>query len=159
MAMRAQLSKQSPYDLVFLDRDGTINRKAAEGRYVTTPAEFELLPGASRAIRMLNDAGARVVVVTNQRGIARGLMSEAALEAIHEKMRLDLAAAGAHVDSIYYCPHDRDVCDCRKPAVGMFIRALAELPDVPRSRCAFVGDSLSDVQSGMAVGIDTVLID
>jgi D-glycero-D-manno-heptose 1,7-bisphosphate phosphatase len=148
-----------PYDIVFLDRDGTINRKAPEGRYVTSPDEFELLPGAADAIRALNEADVKAVVVTNQRGIARGLMSESALQAVHARMASDLAAARARVDAIYYCPHDHDSCTCRKPGVGLFIRAFEDFPDVRRERAACVGDSLVDVQSGAALGIDTVLLD
>jgi histidinol-phosphate phosphatase family protein len=103
---------------VFLDRDGVLNEKMPEGRYVTAWAEFRLLAGVPEAIARLNRAGLRVIVVSNQRGIALGLYSAADVEAIHTEWQRLLQASGAHVDAFYFCPHDKEQCDCRKPAAG-----------------------------------------
>jgi len=105
---------------VFLDRDGTINVKAPEGDYVKSWDEFEFLPGAVDAIRALHESGRRVVVVTNQRGIARGRMTEDDLADIHERM-LEAIGPGV-VAAVYHCPHDDGQCDCRKPRPGCSAR-------------------------------------
>ncbi|MDT4894518.1 MAG: D-glycero-D-manno-heptose 1,7-bisphosphate phosphatase, partial [Pseudonocardiales bacterium] len=108
---------------VFLDRDGTINVKAAEGEYVTDPNAVELLPGAAAAIRRLNESGRMVVVVSNQRGVARGVFSRVQLDAVTGRLVRLLAAEGAHVDAFYYCTHGQGECDCRKPLPGLLLRA------------------------------------
>src|SRR5215831_20903126 len=105
---------------VFLDRDGVINRKVAEGAYVTRWEEFQFLPGVAQAISLLNRAGWSVIVISNQRCVAKGLLSIETLEAIHQRMREELLVGGAKLDGIYYCPHEKEEsCDCRKPAPGM----------------------------------------
>jgi D-glycero-D-manno-heptose 1,7-bisphosphate phosphatase len=139
---------------VFLDRDGTINVKAPEGDYVKSWDQFEFLPGAADAVRALRDAGRRVVIVTNQRGIALGRMTEEDLADIHVRM---LEVTGP-VDAIYHCPHDDGECDCRKPLPGMLERAAAELPGVDLSRSVMIGDSESDMQAGRAVGARCIRI-
>jgi D-glycero-D-manno-heptose 1,7-bisphosphate phosphatase len=141
---------------VFLDRDGTLNVKAPEGEYVTAPDELELLPGAAQAVARLNAAGARVVIATNQRGIARGRMTPADLEAVHAKLARELAQAGAHVDAIFACPHDHGECDCRKPGIGLFRQARDADPDIDFADSVMVGDSPSDVEAGRAAGMATV---
>lgn len=143
---------------VFLDRDGTINRKAPDHDYVKTVDEFVLLPTVVEAIRALNEARRRVIVTTNQRGVALGRMSEGDLQRIHEHMVDRLAAEGASVDAIYYCPHHRDACDCRKPGVGMFLRAADEHQDVRLDECAIFGDSEADMAAGSALGMVRVLV-
>jgi D-glycero-D-manno-heptose 1,7-bisphosphate phosphatase len=142
----------------FLDRDGTINAKPPCGEYVTTPAEIRLLDGAAGAIRRLNEAGIWVGIVTNQRGIALGRMTSADLDAVHERLLSRLAAAGAHVDAVYVCPHQQGTCDCRKPLPGLLLRAQQDVGDMDFSQAAVVGDSLSDIQAGRAVGTRTVLL-
>ncbi len=137
---------------IFLDRDGVINEKMPEGEYVSSPEEFRLLPGAVEAIRRLNDAGYLVLVVTNQRGIARGELTEADLTAIHEKLTTALHAAGAHLDGIYVCPHEKGSCDCRKPKPGLLLQAKADFPQIDFSQSVMIGDSESDIQAGQAVG-------
>jgi D-glycero-D-manno-heptose 1,7-bisphosphate phosphatase len=144
---------------VFLDRDGTINRKAAEDDYVKTLEEFEFLPAAPEAIRALNETGLRVIVVTNQRGIALGRMSEDDLNRLHAHMVRQLADEGATIDAIYHCPHDRDSCTCRKPGVGMFLRAAAEHPGVRFDTSAIIGDSPADMEAGTTLGMTRVLIE
>ena len=91
---------------IFLDRDGTINRKRPEGDYVKTWEEFEFLPGALAGLRGMAENGARMICVTNQRGIARGRMTEAALEEIHRRMLEAVREAGGRIDAVYYCPHE-----------------------------------------------------
>jgi D-glycero-D-manno-heptose 1,7-bisphosphate phosphatase len=140
----------------FLDRDGTINEPAAEGEYIVSPTEVRLLPGAAAAIRLLNEHPAKVVVVTNQRGIALGKMSEAGLEAVHERLRELLAAEGAHLDAILHCPHEKGKCECRKPGPGMFEQAAREVPGVALEGAAMVGDSALDVEAGNRLGLTTV---
>jgi D-glycero-D-manno-heptose 1,7-bisphosphate phosphatase len=139
--------------VVFLDRDGTINVPAAPGEYIESWDQFRFLPKAPEAIRLLREAGTRVVVVTNQRGIALGKMSAADVEDIHRRM-----AAEAPVDAVYYCPHEEDSCDCRKPQPGMLLRAARELPGVELAECVMIGDSTSDMEAGAAAGCRLVLI-
>jgi D-glycero-D-manno-heptose 1,7-bisphosphate phosphatase len=141
--------------LVLLDRDGTINRKPPAGAYVTAPDGLELLPGAAAAIRRLNDAGIAVAVVTNQRGVARGELDEPRLRAIHAALRERLAAAGAHVDAIYHCPHERGTCGCRKPEPGLLAAAAADF-GVPPSATVMIGDAESDVEAGRRFGARTI---
>jgi D-glycero-D-manno-heptose 1,7-bisphosphate phosphatase len=141
---------------VFLDRDGVINRLRSD--YVTSWDEFEFLPHAKDAIRMLNEAGLRVVVATNQRAVARGLLSVEELTSIHENMRAELASAGATVDAIFYCPHDKGVCACRKPGVELFLQAQRMFSEIDFSRSVVVGDSLGDMQAGRWLGCRLVLV-
>jgi D-glycero-D-manno-heptose 1,7-bisphosphate phosphatase len=145
------------FSAAFLDRDGTINVKAPEGEYVTSPTQLRLLPGAASAIRRLNLEGVPVFVVTNQRGIALGRMTEDDLARVHHRLDGLLARSGARVDAYYHCPHERDVCDCRKPGTAMLERAAAE-HGVDLARSLLVGDSASDVEAGRKVGARTVLL-
>ena len=145
------------YRTVFLDRDGTLNVKAADGEYVTAPDALVLLPGAAGAVRRLNDAGLRVVLVSNQRGVGRGLMSPADLDAVQHRLRCMLAAAGARLDAAYLCPH-LGGCECRKPRPGLLLRAAAELPGLRLDAAVTVGDAESDVAAGRAAGTATVRI-
>jgi D-glycero-D-manno-heptose 1,7-bisphosphate phosphatase len=142
---------------VFLDRDGTINRGAPEGDYITRREQVSLLPGAAQAIRRLNDAGVLAIVVTNQRGIALGRMTEHDLEEIHlELAALLRAAAGARIDAFFHCPHDLGECDCRKPETGMLRQALGRFPLIDMARSVVIGDSESDVEAGRAFGMRAV---
>ncbi len=144
---------------VFLDRDGTLNVKPSPGEYVEHPDALELLPGAGEAVRMLNCAGMWTGVVTNQRGVALGLMSAEDLEAVHERLRFLLDLDGAYIDAIYACPHGLDQCTCRKPQPGLVLRAQSEHPTLDLSRAAIVGDSASDMLVGRRLGLMTILID
>ena len=150
--------RKSPIRRVFLDRDGTINVAPPAGQYVTSAAELELLPGAGEAIGLLNHAHVWTAVVTNQRAIARGLMTERDLLAIHVSLQAQLARHGAHLDAIYHCPHALDTCTCRKPQPGMLLRARREHPDLDFATAALIGDKLSDIQAGRRVGAATVLL-
>lgn len=146
----------APGATAFLDRDGTINAGAAPGEYIVSPTEVRLLPGAAEAIRQLNEHPARVVVVTNQRGIALGQMDEDDLAAVNARLVELLAAAGARLDAILHCPHESGECDCRKPGPGMFERAAREVPGVSLAGAAMVGDSALDVEAGRRLGLTTV---
>jgi len=140
---------------VFIDRDGTI---AKDVPYCPSPEQFELLSGAGEGIKQLNSAGFKVILVTNQSGIARGYFSEEMLGRIHEKMKNDLAVYGAHFDGLYYCPHHPDDnCDCRKPKPNLIIRAARE-HDVDLSQSYLIGDSDKDIAAGKAAGCMTILI-
>jgi D-glycero-D-manno-heptose 1,7-bisphosphate phosphatase len=142
---------------VFLDRDGVLN-EYLPGDYVKSPAELRLLPGVGRALRALNDAGLPVFLISNQQGVARGLMTAADLEAVDRALRAGLAADGARLDQSYYCPHARaEGCDCRKPLGGMLVRAAYE-HGIDLAASFFVGDTETDVQAGRAAGIGRFLL-
>jgi D-glycero-D-manno-heptose 1,7-bisphosphate phosphatase len=134
-----------------------INRRLP-GDYVRAWDQFQFLPGARAGLRLLRNAGHLLVVITNQRGIGRGLMSEADLAEVHRRMQAELVRAGAGVDAILHCPHDLgEDCGCRKPRPGMLSLALERFAiDVARSWV--VGDSLSDLEAGRAVGIRGMLV-
>ncbi|MFZ0743182.1 MAG: HAD family hydrolase [Terracidiphilus sp.] len=144
---------------VFLDRDGVLNEKMPEGRWVAALADFHVLPGVPEAIARLNRAGIRVIVVTNQRGIALGLFSARDVEAIQSGFQKLLKAHAAHVDGFYYCPHDRLQCNCRKPLPGMFEQARRHFPETSATTSAMIGDSLPDIEFGRRLGMLTVFID
>jgi D-glycero-D-manno-heptose 1,7-bisphosphate phosphatase len=136
----------------FLDRDGTINVKVPDHEYVTSPAEFHYLPGAEEAIRLLADTGWRVVVVTNQRGIALGRMTSETVDRIHRVlMELPVAA-------VYVCPHEKGTCECRKPGTGLFLQAQRGFPEIEFARSVVIGDAPSDIAAGEALGCRTILV-
>jgi D,D-heptose 1,7-bisphosphate phosphatase len=140
---------------VFVDRDGTINRDVP---YCSRPEDFELLPTVAKGIRLLNEHGFKVVVVTNQSGIARGYFTEAMLHMIHRKMLGDLAGEEAFIDAIYYCPHHPDDgCKCRKPGTGLFHRAEAEL-NIDLAVSYIIGDKLLDVAAAKELKCKTALV-
>ena len=132
---------------VFLDRDGTINVRAPKACYIEKPEDFVWLDGAIDAIKMLNDHGVIIILVSNQPGIARGNMTEEDLQLIHDKMNADLAKAGAKIDHIYYCPHGWDEgCDCRKPNPGMLYMAQRDL-SLNIENCILFGDDERDIEA------------
>lgn len=140
---------------VFLDRDGVINRKPPEGDYITRWEDFHILPGVVQGIGALNQAGFRVIVVTNQRCVAKRLVSAVELEKLHERMIDFLARAGARLDAVYYCPHELEpVCRCRKPAPGMLLDAARE-HDIELADSWMIGDSDIDIEAGKNAGCKT----
>lgn len=142
----------------FLDRDGVINRKPAEGEYVTRWEEMEILPGVPEAIALLTEAGYCVLAVSNQRCVAKGLLTISELELLHERLRQELDAKGAHITKIYYCPHENNPpCGCRKPAPGMLLNAARE-NGIELERSWMVGDSDVDMQAGRSAGCRTARI-
>ncbi len=144
---------------VFLDRDGVINRKPAEGEYVLSWAEFEFLPGVRDAVCLVTRAGLRVIVVTNQRGVARGLLRESEVQTIHRRMTAALAKSGGTIDGVYYCPHNDGECDCRKPNVGLFRKAQRDFPAIDFAKSVVIGDSLADIGAGNSIGSAAILIE
>ncbi len=144
---------------LFLDRDGVINKKI-DNDYVRSWADFQFLDGSLSALRILSGIFGRIVIITNQRGIAKGLYSVADLNDVHDKMRAEIYAAGGRVDGIFFCPHmgDEAECNCRKPKPGMALQAKAQFPEIDFSKSVLVGDSLSDIVFGENLGMITVHI-
>jgi D-glycero-D-manno-heptose 1,7-bisphosphate phosphatase len=143
---------------VFLDRDGVINRKPPEGRYVTRWDEVEFLSGGAQAVKRFRDAGFLVVVVSNQRAVAKGLVSELGLDLLHLRMWQELFRGEKGFDAVYYCPHDNDPpCACRKPKPGMLLTAAKDR-GIDLAASWMVGDSETDVQAGRGAGCKTIRI-
>jgi D-glycero-D-manno-heptose 1,7-bisphosphate phosphatase len=147
----------------FLDRDGTVTKSVAY--YITKPSQVELEDGAAEAVRLLRAKGYRIVIITNQAGVAKGILSEKDLAGIHAVMRSRLAAQEAHVDGIYYCPHHPEGfiesytmdCDCRKPKPGLLVRAAEEM-GLDLAASVMIGDTERDVVAGKAAGCETFLV-
>ena len=143
---------------IFLDRDGVINRNRARGDYVKSWEEFQFLPGTLDAIASLTKAGFRLLVVTNQACIAKGIVSWATLQEIHARMMQEVARAGGHIEAVLCCPHLADAgCDCRKPAPGLLRRAHEEYL-VDLKQAILVGDSVKDVQTATVVGVPAIMV-
>lgn len=143
---------------LFLDRDGVINVRTP-GDYIKTPAEFQPTEGLDEAMRLLAEKFGRIVVVTNQAGVGKGLMTELELHSVHQKMHTFVEAAGGRIDRAYHCPHRSEAaCTCRKPATGMAWMALADFPDIDFEDAWMVGDSVSDMVFAQALGLRSVLI-
>lgn len=159
MSSTAISALQRTIRTVFLDRDGVINRKLPEGFYVTRWDEFELLPGVAAAVTRFNRAGLLVVVVSNQRGVARGRCTMANIDTIHAALQDRLAGSGAHIDGFFICPHEKGQCDCRKPLPGLFHQAVARFPQIDAAASVMIGDSLSDIEFGHRLGMTTVFLE
>jgi len=143
---------------IILDRDGVLNKKAPKAEYVKSWQEFEWLPGAKEAICLLKKTGYKIIIVTNQAGIARGMMTETDLSDIHTMIKEDLAKDGTVIDALYHCPHGwNDGCDCRKPKPGMLFQAQKDF-NLDLTRTYFIGDDIRDKQAGDAAGCETLLI-
>jgi histidinol-phosphate phosphatase family protein len=143
---------------VLLDRDGVLNTKPPKAHYVRTWEEVEWLAGAKEALRLLSSAGYRVIIVSNQAGIARGAMTEAALTHIHERMQAEAVQAGGQIEAVYCCVHDWDEgCECRKPKPGMLFQAQRDF-HLDLSRTLFIGDDERDAQAADAAGCPSVLV-
>lgn len=142
---------------IIFDRDGVLNHDAG---YTHRIEDFQWMSGAIEAIKLCNDRGWLVIVVTNQAGVARGFYDEAAVQSLHHWMQGQLREHGAHVDAFYYCPHHPDgavselaiACDCRKPEPGMLLKALGEWP-IERDRAYLIGDKASDMEAARRAGI------
>jgi len=144
---------------VFLDRDGVLNQKLPEGQFVASWSDFKPLPGVQSSIARLNAAGLRVIVVSNQRGIALGLSTASNVQEIHAAFQRTLQSQGAYVDAFYFCPHDKEQCDCRKPLPGLFHAAQADFPGIAGESSAMIGDSPSDMEFGRRLGMLTVYVE
>lgn len=147
----------------FLDRDGTLIVEHRD--WLTRPEHVRLLPGAAEAVRLLNQAGLAVIVVTNQSGIGRGFISEEQLEAVHHELRSQLTRLGAVIDAIYHCPHHptegigvlRLDCECRKPKQGMIRQAQVDL-DLTLLESVVIGDDVRDVQLANDNDLQAILV-
>ncbi|ABY36929.1 MAG TPA: D-glycero-beta-D-manno-heptose-1,7-bisphosphate 7-phosphatase [Chloroflexus aurantiacus] len=141
---------------VFLDRDGVINHNRPD--HVKNLAEFQFLPGALTALRLLTSAGFRIFVITNQAAVGRGLMTVEALEEIHAHLRAIARYHGATIDDIRYCPHTpEERCGCRKPQPGM-IQELAARHQIDCRATFLIGDALTDIAAGQRMGCQTILV-
>ena len=142
--------------LIILDRDGVINHDSDD--FIKSPDEWIPIPGSLEAIARLHQAGYRVVVCTNQSGIARGLFNIVTLNAIHQKLHAAVRMVGGEIDAIFFCPHAADDnCECRKPKPGM-LQEIAKRFDVSLKGVPTVGDSLRDLQAGFVVGCTPYLV-
>jgi D-glycero-D-manno-heptose 1,7-bisphosphate phosphatase len=142
--------------LVILDRDGTINEDSDQ--YIKSPAEWKPIPGSLQAIARLTQGGWRVVVATNQSGIARGLFDMATLNAIHAEMHRAVNLAGGRIEAIFFCPHAAEAnCGCRKPRPGL-LREIASRMDVELDGVPMIGDSLRDLEAAAAAGAKPCLV-
>lgn len=143
--------------VIFLDRDGVIN-KDPTGGYVTRWEEFHFLDGSKGAIRKLTDSGYEVIVISNQAGVGKGLYTLETLGKITRKMTAEIEKAGGRIKSVFYCPHrDEDNCDCRKPKAGLFRQATEGL-DIDLGQAYFIGDALRDIEAGKNAGCKTILL-
>lgn len=141
---------------IVLDRDGVINKDSDQ--FIKSPDEWEAIPGSLEAIAKLNQAGWRVVVASNQSGVGRGLFGMDMLNAINGRMNEALAQSGGRLDAIFFCPHAADsTCDCRKPKPGLLAQ-IQERFSVDLTGAPIVGDSLRDLQAGIAVGCKPILV-
>jgi D-glycero-D-manno-heptose 1,7-bisphosphate phosphatase len=142
--------------LVILDRDGVINYDSAQ--FIKSPEEWIPIPGSLEAIAMLNQAGFRVALATNQSGIERGLFDMATLNAIHDKMQRALSQFGGRIDALFYCPHTAEShCACRKPKPGM-LEEISKRFGMPLGGVPCVGDSLRDLEAGVTLGAQPILV-
>ncbi|MEM6298766.1 MAG: HAD family hydrolase [Bacteroidota bacterium] len=143
---------------LFLDRDGVLNRKL-ENDYVKTPDELEVLPDVPEALSVLGKLFGKVIIVTNQQGIGKKLMSKDDLNRIHKSLFEELGEASDAIDEVYFCPHlAAENAACRKPQIGMAKQAQADFPEIDFSRSLMVGDSVSDMEFGRNAGMKTVFI-
>ena len=143
---------------MFLDRDGTLNVRPHEHQYLTSARDFVWLPKAPKGVAQLARQGFVLTVVSNQRGVARGLVTSSALRAIEQRIQRDLAAHECTIDAFRYCFHDdEDACRCRKPKPGMIVDLALEL-DLDLGRSWVIGDSESDVRAGVAAGCRTAFV-
>jgi D-glycero-D-manno-heptose 1,7-bisphosphate phosphatase len=147
---------------VFLDRDGTIVEDVG---YLNTPLQLQFIPGSIEAIKKLNEAGYKVVVITNQAGVAKGLITEDMLQTIDKTLHKWLLNGDAHLDGLYYCPHHpehgvypyKQACECRKPHPGLIRKAEKDL-NIDLSQSFMIGDKASDIEAGKRAGTKTIFV-
>lgn len=155
------MSKQIQVDetwTLFLDRDGVINKNIVGG-YVTTWEEFEFLPDVFRALKYFNMMFGRVIIVTNQQGIGKKIMTKEQLHEIHNKLVEVVSEEGGKIDRIYYCPDlEEDESPCRKPEIGMALWAKRDFPEIDFNKCVMVGDKLTDMRFGLTLGMECFFV-
>jgi len=153
------MSQLQKYRTLFLDRDGVINARIPFA-YIERPADFQFLEDAPKAIAQFTQQFDYIVIVTNQAGIGKGIMSSEDLDAVHAHMLLQIEAAGGQIDAVYHCPElAEDNPNCRKPNTGMALQAQYDFPDIDFETSIMVGDSASDIEFGKRLGMLTVLIE
>jgi len=140
---------------VFIDRDGTINVNVG---YLDNPDDFQMYPGVAEGIKLLQENGFKIIIITNHSGIARGYYTVETLKRIHERMLKEFYDKGVTIDAIYYCPHHPDDnCDCRKPNTLLFEKAIEEF-NIDISKSYIIGDRMLDIEAGFKMGLKTILI-
>jgi len=149
--------------VLFLDRDGVINRYPGDSDYVKSWSEFYFLPKVKSSLKRLNDGGFKIFIISNQAGVAKGLYSQEALDLITKNMLKELNDYKINIAGVYYCTHrQEDNCPCRKPKTGLIDMAIAKLKEkglkIQLSGSYFIGDTISDVQTGKAAGLLTILV-
>lgn len=142
---------------LFLDRDGVLNHDKDKS-YIFSYDEFKFYDGVLDAMRFFTATFARIIIVTNQRGVGRGLMTEATLQDIHSRMKAEIEKAGGKIDAIYYCTADDNMDPNRKPNPGMFFQAQARFPEILPHQSLIVGNNISDMEFGRNAGIHTVFV-
>lgn len=148
--------------VIFLDRDGVVNKYPGDADYVKSWSEFNFLPGAKSALKKLADAGFVIFIISNQAGVGKGIYSKEALDLITKNMLDELNKGGIRICGVYYCTHrPEDDCSCRKPNTGLIDMALSGLGDkglIKPSDIYFIGDAIIDVETGRKAGLKTILI-
>ena len=148
--------------VVFLDRDGVINKYPGDYNYVTSWQAFEFLPGVKTALKKLNDCGLKVFVISNQAGVSKGVFSQEALDLITENMHKELSEEKIKIDGVFYCIHKPDDnCPCRKPKTGLIDIALDSVNlkgMINREKSFFVGDTIRDIETGKSAKLTTILV-
>jgi D-glycero-alpha-D-manno-heptose 1-phosphate guanylyltransferase len=142
---------------LFIDRDGVINDETI-GEYVLSWKQFRFSPGVLEALKLLSEKFGKLLIITNQRGVGKGLMTEAELHLIHQNMKEAVVSAGGKIDQIYYCTEKEEACFYRKPNPGMAVRALKDYPDIQLQKSIMVGNKPSDMRFGRAAGMFTVFV-
>ena len=149
--------------VIFLDRDGVINKYPGDADYIKSWSEFKFLPGVKLSLKRLNDSGFKIIIISNQAGVSKGIYSQEALNLITQNMLQELNDAKVGITAIHYCTHlQEDNCSCRKPKTGLIDMAVAKLKNAglnPQlSQSYFIGDTIRDVEAGKAAGLKTILI-
>ncbi len=145
------------YKTAFLDRDGVLNEDPI-GNYIMSPSDLKLLPGVMEGVKLLQKAGYRLIVISNQAGIGDGLFTEKDLKKVTDKLVSLFAEEGIRFGGIYYCLHGKEEgCECRKPEPGLFLRAAKDF-SVDRDKSFFIGDKISDVEAGQKFGIKVIML-
>lgn len=152
-----KMESMKQYNTLFLDRDGVINKQRPDD-YVKSPDEFVFIDGTLDALKCLSSHFRHIIIVTNQRGVGRGIMSNEDLERIHEYMINIIRSNGGRIDKIYTCTSINESCENRKPNIGMALQAKQDFPDIDFSLSLMAGDSLSDMEFANKANIPTILI-
>jgi histidinol-phosphate phosphatase family protein len=149
---------KNSYSLIVIDRDGVINKKSRKHTYINSWNKFEFLPRVKEALKLLNLSYLRIVVITNQPGISKGLFSFEDLESIHKKMCKEINLSGGRIDKIYFCPHkEEDRCDCRKPKPKMILDAIKNFNLSPE-KTIYLGDFFKDYETAKNAGVKFIFI-